>query len=122
MPIRHISEGETNRNDHGESTGMDGMMKSHMWRSWSRQIVLFVCAALLCIGLTGSCSREPAGPPEKVTIACPRGLPPGLFYIAREKGFFQAAGVEVVFLPSIYGKAAIQNVIDGKADLARRCR
>jgi NitT/TauT family transport system substrate-binding protein len=68
--------------------------------------------------LSGCETKKPAGPPEKVTIAIPNNMGSVLEKIADAKGFFREEGLDVTIQLHSYGKAALQSVLDGKADLA----
>ena len=78
---------------------------------------LFIVAAGSCILLSG-CEKKPAGPPEKLTIAIPKNINPVLVKIADAKGFFREEGLDITLQLHPFGKAALQSLLDGKADLA----
>jgi NitT/TauT family transport system substrate-binding protein len=71
-----------------------------------------------CVLLSGCETKKPAGPPEKVTIAIPKNMGSVLEKIAEAKGFFRQEGLDVTLQVHSFGKAALQSVLDGKADLA----
>jgi NitT/TauT family transport system substrate-binding protein len=72
-----------------------------------------------CSVLLGGCEpKKPAGPPEKVTLALATTLNPVLAKIADAKGFFRQEGLDVTIQLHSSGKAALQSLLDGKADLA----
>jgi ABC-type nitrate/sulfonate/bicarbonate transport system substrate-binding protein len=74
---------------------------------------------VVCCVLLSSCElRKPASPPEKVTIAISKSLSPVLVNIAEAKGFFREEGLDVTLQIHSSGKAALQSLVDGKADLA----
>lgn len=79
---------------------------------------LFLTGSCCCILLSGCDAKKPAGPPEKVTLALSTNLNPVLAKIADSKGFFREEGLDVTLQLHSFGKAALQSVIDGKADLA----
>ncbi len=79
------------------------------------------CAGLCLLAVLSACAREPGpppGPPEKVTVAYPPVPLVSLFFVAKEKGFFAAEGLEVVPERHEFGRLALQSVLDGKADVA----
>jgi len=88
-----------------------------MWR-----IFLAVCCA---VSLT-SCDKAPphaagsAGSEgrQKVTVAFTTQPQSTLIHIAVSKGYFSNQGLDVQPLIHSFGKAALQSVLDGKADLA----
>ena len=57
-------------------------------------------------------------PPENITIAVSTSLYPALVKIAEVKGFFKAQGVDVKLIPFTSGRAALQCLLEEKADLA----
>ena len=60
----------------------------------------------------------PAPPVEKLRIALP-GVPhAALLHIAAAKGYFADEGLDVTILPVSHGKAALDLLAQGKADLA----
>jgi len=63
-------------------------------------------------------SSTPAAALEKVSIAMPSVPHAALMYIAAARGYFAEEGLEVTMMPTIHGKAAIELVVQGKADLA----
>lgn len=78
-----------------------------------------VVMVILCL-LSAGCREAPKGPAgkrEKVVIALvmPQAC---LARIAFAKGFFADEGVDAVLKSETSGKAALQSVLDGKADLA----
>jgi NitT/TauT family transport system substrate-binding protein len=83
-------------------------------------MVLGVLLATLLLNLTGCPDRRstPAGPAEKVLVACPPLPMSSLFIVTLQKDFFAAEGVDVVLQRHDYGKLALRSVLDGKADVA----
>ncbi|MBS1129147.1 MAG: putative aliphatic sulfonates-binding protein [Proteobacteria bacterium] len=89
-----------------------------MWRTlFSAVLVAALCA----------CQKSPsasdtvqglAQPPEKVTIAYTVQPQSTLIHVAVAKGYFAAEGLEVQPLIHTFGKAALQSVLDDKADFA----
>lgn len=81
---------------------------------------LTFAVAVLALGYLGTQyqSSAPAAPVEKLSIATPMVPHAALQYIAAAKGYFAEEGLEVTMIPTIHGKAAIDLVVQGKADLA----
>lgn len=73
--------------------------------------------ALLAPAASPAADR-PAGPPEKLSIALSQTPHAALLHIAAAKGFFAAAGLDVTPVPASHGKAAMDLLTSGKADLA----
>jgi len=80
---------------------------------------------LLAIGLAfltvPGCRRKQPGPsaaPVQVTIACPRNISASLAILGIEKSYFSRQGARVVALPFETGKAALERMLAGGADLA----
>lgn len=61
-------------------------------------------------------AEKPADPPEKVSIAF--SMPHVLIAVAQTKGYFAEEGLEMTPLLRSHGKAALQELLDGKADFA----
>jgi NitT/TauT family transport system substrate-binding protein len=57
-------------------------------------------------------------PPQKITVAYTYQPQSTLVHIAVAKGYFAEEGLDVQSLMHTYGKAALQSVIDNKADFA----
>jgi sulfonate transport system substrate-binding protein len=76
---------------------------------------LVICAA---VNACSRADRKPVGPPEKITIAYASPPSTTLADIALAKEYFEMEGLEVtpIFLSS--GKAALEEVLAGKADAA----
>lgn len=77
-------------------------------------------AILLALSVT-ACQKESAkspDPPEKITIAYMIVPLVSLHHIALQKGFYTLEGLDVVRQPHVFGKPALESVLEGKADLA----
>jgi ABC-type nitrate/sulfonate/bicarbonate transport system substrate-binding protein len=78
-----------------------------------------IVSVLLCILFTGcrETPQVPAGPREKVVIdlALPQAF---LVQLAFTKGYFANEGLDATLRLQTSGKAALQGVLAGKADLA----
>ena len=80
-----------------------------------------LAVALILSVLLFACDRtdhEPAGPPEKVTIAYSATSDAVLAEVAQVKGYFLQEGLDVTALLHPYGKPALEDVVAGKADFA----
>lgn len=60
----------------------------------------------------------PAAGVEKLSIALPDVPHAGLLHIAAEQGYFAAQGLDVTIVPATHGKAAMEQLRQGKVDLA----
>ncbi len=88
-----------------------------------RYLILIVLAAgALAAGayffINGGSGRKPAGSPEKVTIACTTNTDTALIAIAQMRGHYREEGLEATFRKHPFGKPALQDVLEGKADFA----
>jgi NitT/TauT family transport system substrate-binding protein len=75
-------------------------------------IILFLCLA--------SCNKTDTviGPPEKITIAYTESTGSALVHIAISKGYFAEEGLDVTPQSGVFGKPALDAVIEGKLDMA----
>lgn len=79
-------------------------------------IVLVSALAMWCCS---ACSdQKPVGPPEKVTIACSTATDAVLAVVAYVQGYYRQEGLEVTLHLHPYGKPALKEVLEGKADIA----
>jgi sulfonate transport system substrate-binding protein len=62
--------------------------------------------------------HRPAGPPEKVTIAFSATTDSVLAEVAQSQGFYLQEGLDVTAHQHPFGKLALQEVLEGKADFA----
>ena len=62
--------------------------------------------------------HKPAGPPEKITIAYATLPETALAQVAQSQGYFREAGLEATAHLHPYGKLALKEVLEGKADFA----
>jgi len=77
--------------------------------------------ALMLIAALAGCQKSPpqsAEPPQKITVAYTYQPQSTLVHVAVIKGYFAEEGLEVQSLMHTYGKAALQSVLDSKADFA----
>jgi ABC-type nitrate/sulfonate/bicarbonate transport system substrate-binding protein len=63
-------------------------------------------------------STEQATPPQKITIAYTNQPQSTLVHVALAKGYFASEGLDAQSLMHTYGKAALQSVVENKADFA----
>lgn len=75
-------------------------------------------AALMGCQKSPSQSTEQAAPPQKITVAYTYQPQSTLVHIAVAKGYFAEEGLDVQPLMHTYGKAALQSVLEDKADFA----
>jgi ABC-type nitrate/sulfonate/bicarbonate transport system substrate-binding protein len=94
----------------------EGETPMPMRKEFAAQLLPLV--AVCCVLLSGCEPKKPASPPEKVTIAITKNLNPVLVKIADAKGFFREEGLDATLQVHSFGKAALQSLLDGKADLA----
>ena len=78
-----------------------------------------LAAILLGLGYLSTQGPPPTrnSPAEKLRIAVSMTPHSALLFIAAAKGFFAEEGIEVTMIPTIHGKAAIELVVQGKADV-----
>lgn len=80
-----------------------------------------VLSVLVICGFFQACSRtedKPVVPREKVDIACSTTADTALAVIAQVQGYYQQEGLEVALHLHPYGKPALKEVLEGKADFA----
>jgi len=86
-------------------------------RTW----VLATAAVVLAASAYVLVRMQPVAPAptiEKLTIALPDVPHAGLLHIAVEQGYYTAEGLDVTIVPASHGKAAMEELRRGKADLA----
>ncbi|MBI5418680.1 MAG: NrtA/SsuA/CpmA family ABC transporter substrate-binding protein [Deltaproteobacteria bacterium] len=76
-----------------------------------------VALLIVTFSLLWSCAPKTAGPPEKVTIAVSRNPNACLVHIASSKNYFVEEGLAVTLHPCTHGKAALEAMLEGKADI-----
>ncbi len=83
-------------------------------------MALLAFAVLLALAVLLGCRRDGTvgRPPVRVTFACTTQPQSTLVHVARAKGYFLAEGLEVQAQMHTYGKAALQSLLEGKADFA----
>ena len=83
-----------------------------------------ILAAAVVIGLVAAAwlgwapGRAPTGPPEKLTIAVPRYIGGSAILVAHSMGYFKQQNLDVELQMHSSGRAALDSLLDGKADLA----
>lgn len=80
---------------------------------------VFVAVAM-AVALVG-CDKAPpqnAEPPQKLTVAFTYQPQSTLLHLAQAKGYFVEEGLDIQPQLHTFGKAALQSLVDGKADLA----
>jgi ABC-type nitrate/sulfonate/bicarbonate transport system substrate-binding protein len=85
-----------------------------------RRALVGAGAATLLAALYALTSRRvaPAESTSNLRIAVPVVPHAGLIHIASARGFFRDRGLRVTLLPQSYGKAALAELVQGRADLA----
>lgn len=87
-------------------------------RAWAA--IALVIALALVFGCTRSrdSSTRPSTPTEKLSVALSATPHAALLYIAAANGYFADEGLDVEIQPVSHGKAALDRLAQGKADLA----
>src|ERR1035437_6907583 len=88
-------------------------------RLFQASAVAALAVIILGLGYLGTRGQPLArnSPIEKLSIAIPMVPHTALLYVAAAKGYFAEEGLEVTMMPTIDGKAAIDLVVQSKADL-----
>jgi NitT/TauT family transport system substrate-binding protein len=103
--------------DRGVPVAMKNPLKPAVWIGSVVVILGMVAAAWIYSSLTAP--RQPAGPPERLTIAVNSTyIGSALVLIAAESGYFKAEGLDVTLLPHTTGRAALDAALAAQADLA----
>ncbi|MCX7174468.1 MAG: NrtA/SsuA/CpmA family ABC transporter substrate-binding protein [Proteobacteria bacterium] len=84
---------------------------------WSFAL-LAASGIIIAVWLTKQNSVSPSGPPEKVVIAGLSLPGAGLFFVAKEKGYFGDEKLDVDLRLYTTGKLAIDSLFSGNADFA----
>jgi NitT/TauT family transport system substrate-binding protein len=92
----------------------------------SKRSLPFAVAGVILVALFASVlfllprqgPEQSPGPPEKVSIAISTNLNPALVHIAQAKGFFREEGLDATIQLYTFGKAALEALLNGKADFA----
>lgn len=84
------------------------------------RLTVLLSLLVSCVSLP-ACSRtdqKPVGPPEKVTIAYATLTEASLAHVAQAGGYNREESLEVTARLHPYGKLALRDVLEGKADFA----
>jgi ABC-type nitrate/sulfonate/bicarbonate transport system substrate-binding protein len=92
------------------------LKKVHLYILAAAAVVL--SAFTICYFFLPSVQRKPAAPSEKVTIAYATLTYAGLAQVAQMRGYYQQEGLYVIPHLHPYGKPALEEVLEGKADFA----
>jgi ABC-type nitrate/sulfonate/bicarbonate transport system substrate-binding protein len=95
---------------------MTGTSHSRLFWASIAAVTAVILLALSYVVTRGQ-SPTPDSSSEKLSIATPTVPHAALLYIAAAKGYFAEEGLEVTMMPAIHGKAAVELVMQGKADL-----
>ena len=71
-----------------------------------------------CLWACTQADRKPAGATEKATMAYPSMLEATLVQVAQSQGYFRQEGLDVSAHVHPYGKLALKELLEGKADFA----
>ncbi len=95
---------------------MTGILHSRLFQAGAAAVLAVI---FLALGYLGTRGQPPTRDStfEKLRIAIPMVPHAALLYIAAAKGHFAEEGLEVTMTPTIHGKAAVELVVQGKADL-----
>jgi len=95
---------------------MTGALHSRLFQTSAASALAVIIIALGYLGTRGQPPTQNP-PAEKLSIAIPITPHAALLHIAVTKGYFAEEGLEVTTMPTIHGKAAIELVVQGNADL-----
>ncbi len=96
-------------------------MNAPVLSSLMRRRALIGAGAATLLASLQACNRGSVAPEQStsnVRIAVPVVPHAGLIHIASARGFFRDRGLGVTLLPQSYGKAALAELLQGRADLA----
>ncbi len=99
----------------GKSFYMTDYLEKHLTLLMCLALILTVCFTLPACDRTG---QQYAVPPEKTTVALAATPGSALAQIALARGFFHEKGLDVAVHWHQYGKLALGEVLEGKADFA----
>ncbi|MBB4844448.1 NitT/TauT family transport system substrate-binding protein [Paucibacter oligotrophus] len=98
------------------------MSKTWLRTVWPRRLLLAGLGLALALGLVLGYSAwrkpSPALPLERLSIAVPNTPHATLLHLARARGFFAAAGLEIQTVQVTHGKLALEQLVRGGVDLA----
>jgi ABC-type nitrate/sulfonate/bicarbonate transport system substrate-binding protein len=86
----------------------------------SRRGLLLTAAALAVAGGSALLLRgaTPPGNPRRIMVAEAPAVASALFYVARDQGYFEAAGIAIETITANSGREALDHVARGEAELA----
>lgn len=82
------------------------------------KIILVIYILFFLVGCNQDSEPEKSKQYEKIVMAVTPWPGSAALYVAREKGFFQAEGIDVVFHSYVSGHLGLEAMISGKADLS----
>jgi ABC-type nitrate/sulfonate/bicarbonate transport system substrate-binding protein len=91
------------------------------WAAWGAASIAVAVVAAIVLAIADpdrGASRKPVPPRQKLTIALSSTPHAALLHIAAVNGYFDLEGLDVDFLPVSHGKAALDLLTQGRADLA----
>jgi ABC-type nitrate/sulfonate/bicarbonate transport system substrate-binding protein len=96
---------------------MIGALHSRLFQASAAAALAVIIIALGYLGTRGQPPTQNS-PAEKLSIALPVLPHHALVHVAAAKGYFAEEGLDVSIQPVNYGRTAIRDVVQGKADLA----
>ena len=91
---------------------------SHQGNLTRLTVVLLLLISCLSFPACSRKEQPPVGPAEKVTIAYATLPQTALAQVAQSKGYYREEGLDVTARRHSYGKVALGDVLEGKADFA----
>jgi ABC-type nitrate/sulfonate/bicarbonate transport system substrate-binding protein len=80
--------------------------------------MLVFLALIVCLGSGCSQRKKQPGPPEKITVAYATSFEAVLVHVAFAQGYFAEEGLDATPQAHVFGKLALDSVVEGKADVA----
>ena len=93
------------------------MRKAKIAALTSVLFLVMIAGYLWQAGFLAPKAELPPGPPEKITISTLPIFPAALLFIAQEKGYFRANGLEVVIQPFETGRICLDYLQAGRVDV-----
>jgi NitT/TauT family transport system substrate-binding protein len=81
-------------------------------------VAVAALATAACFFACSPTEHKPAGPPEKITIAYATLPETALAQVAQSRGYYREEGLEATAHLHPYGKIALKDLLEGKADFA----
>lgn len=88
------------------------------WRGWGLAALAVVSAAGVAAAALAWKQRTAPAPPESLRVAASATPHAALLHLAAAKGYFAAEGLEVTLTTVSHGKAALEQLAQGKVELA----